>query len=269
MPRPTRLIANQPKLLPLLLAGSTALGALLSTPPLHAQMPGQRGSLPAESGGRPTTAAAAEQVARQAAERILSAVQRRDASGYYNLLAPDSQRVTSPTMVSAAFRSLPALRRWTITEIVPGLDSSSVALKLETGRGPREVLLILDGNGRMENFTINAGDQAAEVVVREFMTELAQGRYISAGSHLSPVLQEDLTPAALQRRWQQLQRITGNFNQIDRILKAESNDTMKLVIVRARFNRLTDNLFVVLNEKNQITSVNFPTEPNAPTKALP
>lgn len=262
MPRSTRQIAIQTKLVSLLLAGSTALGALLSSPPLQAQMSGPNGN-------RQTTAAAADQVARQATERILSAVQRGDAAGYYNLLSPESQQVSSPAMVGAAFRSLPRLRRWTITEIAPGFDSSSVAVKLETDRGPREVLLILDGNGRMENFTVNASDQAAEVVVREFLMELAKGRYISAGSHLSPELQADLTPAALQRRWQQLQRITGDFNQIDRILKAESNDTMKLVIVRTRFNRLTDNLFVVLNDKNQITSVNFPTEPNAPTKALP
>lgn len=266
--RSSRGRSSRRSLISLLLAVAAALTPLAGAGLVRAQVPGAGAGEPA-AGGRSSSAAAADLVARQAAERILSAVSRGDARAYYKLLAPESQRVSSPAMVAEAFRTLPKLRSWTITEIAPGLESSSVAVQLQTSAGAREVLLILDGSGRMENFTINASDQSAEAVVREFMTDLANGRYISAGSHLTPELLEEITPAALQRRWQQLQRITGDFNRIDKIWKAESNATMKLVIVTARFNRLTDNLFVVLNGKNQIASVNFPSEPNAPADALP
>ena len=42
---------------------------------------------------------------------------------------------------------------------------------------------------------------------------------------------------------------------------------MKLVIATLEFNRLTDNLFVILDDRNQIIGVDFPTEPNAPAPA--
>jgi hypothetical protein len=42
---------------------------------------------------------------------------------------------------------------------------------------------------------------------------------------------------------------------------------MKLVIVNVEFNRLSDNLFVILDNRNQIIGVDFPTEPNPPAPA--
>lgn len=222
----------------------------------------------AAASGQPS-AAVAEQAARQAAERILRAVQSRDANGYFALLAPNPQRVTSPSMVAKVFSGLPKLLSWKIGTIEPGLDSSSVLINLKTSAGPREVLLIVDGQGRMENFTINARDQAAEVVVREFINDLNRGNFVSASSHLSPALLEDIPQPVLQKKWLNLQLITGNFQRVKKIWQAANNSTMKLVIVTAQFNRLTDNLFVTLNDKNQIISVDFPTDPNMPASTSP
>ena len=88
-----------------------------------------------------------------------------------------------------------------------------------------------------------------------------------SSSFLSPSLQEEISQSALQAKWQRLQRVTGNFVRIRRIARAENTPAMKLVIVNTEFNRLTDNLFVILDERNQIIGVDFPTEPNAPAAA--
>ena len=97
-----------------------------------------------------TTAAMAEEAARQAADRILTAVKSRDANAYFTLLAPDLQRVSSPAMAAKALQRLPQLQSWRISEVVPGLDSSSVTAQLTTSEGPREVLVVVDGKGRLE-----------------------------------------------------------------------------------------------------------------------
>lgn len=248
-----------------LLAASAGLTLLAGAPTPPAQ------ALPAAAAGvsGPSSAALAEQAARQAAERILRAVQKGDATGYFALLAPNPQRVTSPAMIAKVFRGLPKLQSWRIGAIEPGLDSSSVLIDLKTSAGPREVLLIVDGQGRMESFTINASDQAAEVVVREFINDLSRGNFVSASSHLSPALVEDIPQPALQKKWLNLQTITGNFLRIRKIWQAANDNTMKLVIVTAQFNRLTDNLFVTLNTKNQIVGVDFPADPNTPPASAP
>jgi hypothetical protein len=121
--------------------------------------------------------------------------------------------------------------------------------------------MVIDGNGKLEGYNINAQDLDAEKIVRNFMTAVTEGHFISASSFLSPSLQEDISQATLQKKWQNLQRITGNFVRVKKIWKAESTALMKLVIVNTQFNRVTDNLFVTLNERNQIIGVDFPADP--------
>lgn len=231
---------------------------------VRAQAPGA-----AVSGGGQPSAAMAEQSARQAAERILRSVQNRDAEAYFAQLAPAPRRVSSPSMAAKALARLPRLQSWSIVEIVPGLDSSSVSATLQTSAGPREVLLIIDGKGRLEGYHVNAADAKAEDVVRAFMEALTQGHFVTASSFLSERLREDIPQPALQRKWMNLQSLTGKFQKVKKITRAESNDQMKLVIVSTQFNRLTDNLFVILDNQNQIIGVDFPDEPNPPRAASP
>jgi hypothetical protein len=62
----------------------------------------------------------------------------------------------------------------------------------------------------------------------------------------------------LQSRWQELQKLTGTFLRVGRAVEAERTTDSQLVLVNLVFNRLSDNLFVVLNNFNQITGVDFP-----------
>jgi hypothetical protein len=48
------------------------------------------------------------------------------------------------------------------------------------------------------------------------------------------------------------------------VLRSESSGDQKLVLVKIEFRRITDTLFVILDGRNQIVGVDFPTEPNPP-----
>ena len=55
--------------------------------------------------------------------------------------------------------------------------------------------------------------------------------------------------------------------RVVRVIEASKDEDSQLVLVSTEFNRVTDNLFVILNSNNEITGVDFPRDPNAPEPA--
>ncbi|MBM5821615.1 MAG: DUF3887 domain-containing protein [Cyanobacteria bacterium K_Offshore_surface_m2_011] len=214
--------------------------------------------------GQPS-AALSEAQARAAAERILTTILNGDAQARFNQFSPALQSVSSPRMVAETMKTQPKLLRWAIRSIQPGFDSSTVEATLFTSAGERDLLMVIDGQGRIDGYHFNVTDQPAEKVVRDFITALSSGHFISASSFLSPLMQEQIPQGQLQQKWLNLQRITGNFVRVKRINRAESTPEMRLVIVNTEFNRLTDNLFVTLDSENRIIGVDFPTDPAPPS----
>ncbi|MEB3257159.1 MAG: DUF3887 domain-containing protein, partial [Cyanobacteriota bacterium] len=188
------------------------------------------------------SSAAVEQRARLAAERVLRAMRDGDAQARYVQFAPELQRMTSPYLVEMNMRRQPKILSWVITSVVPGMDSSTVEARLQTSAGERLVLMVIDDKGLLAGYHINVADQPAEKVVSEFMAAVTDGRFVAATSFLSPELQEEISPAILQRKWHQLQRNTGNFVVVKRVARSESTAELKLVLVNTQFTRTTDNL---------------------------
>ena len=94
---------------------------------------------------------------------------------------------------------------------------------------------------------------------------LLTGRDAAAQGVLLPQPERSLTPAVLQSRWLELQRETGTFVKVGRAVEAENTPDTRLVLVNVQFNRLADNLYVILNSENQITGVDFPENPAGPS----
>jgi hypothetical protein len=207
---------------------------------------------------RATSSAAVEARARAAAERVLKALRDGDAQARYDQFAPELQRMTSPYLVAMNMRRQPKIRDWVITSIIPGIDSSTVEARLQTSAGERTLLMVIDEKGRLAGYHLDVADQPAETVVSDFMAALMDGRFVAATSFLSPEMQEEISPAALQRKWQALQRRTGNVLKLRRLVRSESTADLKLVLVNIQFTRTTDNLFVILDSANQIVGVDFP-----------
>ena len=239
-----------------------ATGSCFAPSQAQGMGPGSAGTKAAPASN---SSAAVEQRARLAAERVLKALRDGDAQARFSQFAPELQRMTSPYLVAMNMRRQPKVISWVITSVIPGMDSSTVEAKLQTSTGERLLLMVIDEKGLLAGYHINVADQPAEKVVTEFMTAVIDGRFVAASSFLSPELQEEIPPATLQRKWQQLQRNTGNFIKVNRIARSESTAELKLVLVNTQFTRTTDNLFVILDSSNQIIGVDFPTDPQLAT----
>jgi len=205
--------------------------------------------------------------ARAAALRILKAVKDGDANARYAQFSAERQAITSPSMIAATMRTQPKILGYTLLSVRSGMGKSTVEAELNTSAGKRVVFMVLNGEGKLSRYYVDRADDATSLVAKSFIEAVSTGNFITAQSFLSPSFQEEITPDALQRKWLGLQRITGNFVNINRVVEAESTPEMRLVLVNVHFNRLSDNLYVILNNENQITGVDFPEQPAAPAAA--
>ncbi|MFM7269937.1 MAG: DUF3887 domain-containing protein [Cyanobium sp.] len=213
------------------------------------------------TGTRQTSSAQSQEKAKAAATRILEALRTRSGLGLYRQFSPGLQRMTSPALVQQRLRTMDPVLGWTIASIEPGLDSSSVATRLRAAGGERNLLLVINAEGLLDAYHLDASDEAAETVARRFVQELSLGRYVAAQSMLGPQLQQEIPAAKLQIKWQHLQRLTGDFVAIRRVVRADSTIDSKLVLVTTSFTRLSDSLFVILDASNRIVGVDFPSDP--------
>ena len=240
----------------------TSMGLLVSVLCAAHPMAGQVWAQPSPAATPPaaTPAATALSVAqaRAAALRVLEALQNRDAKTRFAQYTAEMQAVTSPSMIAATMRSQPKILRYDLLSVRSGLNNSIVEAELTTSAGNRVVFMVLDRQGRIERYYLDRTDDNTSKVALQFAEAVSSGNFITAHSFLAPDLQKEITPAALQSKWQELQRQTGTFVKVGRAIEAENNPDLSLVLVNMQFNRLSDNLFVILNSNNQITGIDFP-----------
>ena len=249
------------------LAMATALGGPL-TPALQAADLAQAAApAPDSSPGASPASPAAVAKTTQAAQRVLEALRTGDANARYALFADALKRTSSPTMVANTMKTQPKVLSYRILRVLPGLSNSMVEATLNTTAGAHDVLLVLNPQGLLAGYQYDNADKLSTDVVERFVKALLNGQYVTARSYLSLSLQDELTPSALQTKWQRLQRVTGNAIKLRHLLLADSAPDQKLVIASMDFQRLTDSLFVILNDKNEITGVDFPNEAAKPAAA--
>ena len=208
-----------------------------------------------------------EAEARSAAGRILDTLRRGDAAARYAQFSEDLKRMTSAGMVAETINQQPRITSYRILSVQPGLYNTTVKAAITTSEGPDTLMLILDEQGKLEGYNYNRSDLPATKVVQSFMDYILRGHFISARSYLSPEMQEELTPAVLQEKWQNLQKLTGNALNVSDIVLTETAGDEKLVLVTTQFTRLTDTIFVILDTDNKIVNLDFPADPATPDSA--
>ena len=243
------------------LAMATALGGSLPPALQAADLTGALAQVPAQA-----SAPSAAEITK-AANRVLEALRSGDANARYALFADALKRTSSPSMVANTMKTQPKVLSYRILRVLPGLSNSVVEATLNTTAGSRDVVLVLNNAGQLAGFQYDNADQLSTDVVNRFIQALIKGQFVSARSFLSLAMQDELTPSALQAKWQRLQRVTGDVIKVRHLLLADSAPNQKLVIVSMDFQRLTDSLFVILNDKNEITGVDFPNEAAKPAAA--
>ena len=237
----------------LALLAATLLGSGLTPPPLRAQ--------PAATA--PAPALSVEQ-ARAAAVRILEAIQSGDANARYAQFSDQLKAVSSPSMVAATMRSQPKVLSYQLLSVRSGMATSTVEAEIRTARGSRVLFIVINGKGQIERYYVDRADDPTSKVALQFVQAISTGNFITAHSFLSSSFQKEISPASLQAKWLGLQRETGSFVKVGRAVEAESTPDMRLVLVNVDFNRLSDNLYVILDGSNQIIGVDFPENPAGP-----
>ena len=197
--------------------------------------------------------------AREAAERILEAVKQRDGKLRYSQFATALQKTSSPAMVQGSLDKWPQLESWTIESVRSGLSgNSSVEVELKNENGTRRGTLVINPEGQLVAQVFDFKDKKSTQVARAFMDAVTDGQFVTARSLLALDLQKEISPSALQNKWLKLQRSTGTFQKIDDVMEADHGSEGTLVLVETSFNRVTDNIFVILNSAHEITGVDFP-----------
>jgi hypothetical protein len=250
----------RPALLVLGLAAGLVLG-----------VPGAAPAQPASNGGGANGASQARSglsvaEARQAANRFLEAAKTRDANLRYAQFSPELKAISSPAIVAERIRSEPALLSWTLLSVRGGLRTTTVEATLQTAEGTRDLFMVLNERGELEGYHFDLTDADTAKVARDFVEALSSGQFVTARSFLSLPKQEEFSAASLQVKWQELQRQTGDFIKVQRVLEVDRSDDGYLVLVNTEFARVTDALFVILNPNNEIVGVNFPQDPVRPRR---
>jgi hypothetical protein len=252
MPRPLRPALAALSLLAAALAGP--MGVLLPRPAT---------AQPSAASSSTQPALSVEQ-ARAAARRVLDAVKSGDANARYAQFSDELKAVSSPSMVAATIRSQPKILSYELLSVRSGLNSSTVEAEVTTTAGKGVMFIVLNPQGKISRYYVDRTDDPTSQVALNFVKALSTGNYITASSFLSPQFQKDIPPASLQAKWLELQAETGTFLKVGRAVEAESTPDARLVLVNVVFNRLSDNLYVILDTNNQIVGVDFPETPAKP-----
>ena len=196
-----------------------------------------------------------------AAEAILKAYQSQNAEAYFALFSDELKATSSPALVAKVLASRAKVLSWRITSIDVGLDTATVDALLQTAKGPVNVVLLIDDEGKLTAYQADLSARASTAVAGRFIAAVTQGKFVEARSFLSLSMQKEISPSGLQAKWLNLQRETGNYVRTRRIIESQRTGDLRLVLVNLEFTRMADSLYVILDDRNQIVGLDFPNDP--------
>ena len=199
-----------------------------------------------------------EEVSRGTAPQLLNALQRQDAEGVYQLFGGSLARQASLERVRERLKAAPRVLEGSVRQVVRGLDTGIVDLSLRTERGVDSLRLVVNPEGKLIGYEVGNTTEPVDEIAQEFIQDLGRGRWLAARSHLVLSLQDTFTTSYLAQRWGDLQRRTGPFRSVDSVITAASGGPQQLVLVNASFARGPVTIYVILDERNRITGVDFP-----------
>ena len=195
--------------------------------------------------------------ATKAAEQLLSALQQRQGSVVYDLLADAVQRSLSRDQVQQRLDRRQAILNSRVVGIASGYRTTTVDAVVTTAKGRENLLFVLDDAGQLLAWKWIDNVLPIERTALDFAADLAAGRWLQARSKLSLDLQQDLAPADLERKWTKLSTVSGGFRKLKQAVIASQGGDQQLVLVSVEFGDATSNLFVIFNQRGQIINVDI------------
>jgi len=196
--------------------------------------------------------------ARATANQLIEALIQRNGQQLFNLLGGPLRTSVSPSQLQGRLNGQPKLQDAKLQRVVRGLESSVVEVELRTDKGVDSLRLVVDSNGKLLGYELGETTETIDRIARAFVEDLGAGRWLSARSRLVLSLQDSLNGTQLENRWKELEKRTGAYRRVHGVLTASSGGPQQLVLVTTQFSNGNDSLFVILDEKNRITGVDFP-----------
>ena len=237
---------------------SCLLVCALAAPMLQAlPVPAARGEqLLAQGMSAPSTPLSASD-ATQAADALLTALQSRNAQSLFDLLSTPLQNATSVEAVKDRLKQAHRIKSSRVVAIYPGMDDTTVDVIAHTEAGSKELLLVLDDDGKLVAWKWLGETLPIETTALKFVRDLKAKRWIAARYYLSLDFQKEISPEDLERKWSKLSRVLGGVKRIKNAVIASQGAEQQLVLVTIEFGTVTDNLFVIFDAQGRIINVDF------------
>ena len=141
--------------------------------------------------------------------------------------------------------------------ISPGYNTTTVDAVVVTTTGDQPLLMVLDEDGKLLAWKWSQQVRPIETTALDFVRALAAERWVQARTKLSLQLQEELSPADLERKWSKLNRVSGGFRNVKDAVIASQGGEQQLVLVAVEFGKATSNLFVIFDDQGRIINVDI------------
>ncbi|MDG2328817.1 MAG: DUF3887 domain-containing protein [Synechococcus sp. cluster2_bin.44] len=192
-----------------------------------------------------------------AAELALEALKDRDGGELHGALADAVRASVSKAKVQKRLNELTSIRRTRVVGVAPGYNTTTVDAVVVTADGDQPLLMVLDEDGKLLAWKWSQQVQPIEATALEFVGHLADERWVLARTKLSLQLQEELSPADLERKWSKLNRVSGGFRKVKDAVIASQGGDQQLVLVAVAFGKATSNLFVIFDNQGRIINVDI------------
>ena len=192
-----------------------------------------------------------------ATELALEALKDRDGGELHGALADAVRASVSKAKVQKRLNELTSIRRTRVVGVAPGYNTTTVDAVVVTADGDQPLLMVLDEDGKLLAWKWSQQVQPIEATALEFVRYLADERWVLARTKLSLQLQEELSPADLERKWSKLNRVSGGFRNVKDAVIASQGGDQQLVLVAVAFGKATSNLFVIFDNQGRIINVDI------------
>ena len=237
---------------------SCLLVCALAAPMLQAfPVPAARGEqLLAQGALAPRTSLSTSE-ASQAADSLLTALQTRNAQALFERLSTPLKNATTVEAVQGRLNNAHRIKSTRVVAIYPGIDDTTVDVIAQTEEGSKELLLVLDDEGKLVAWKWLGETLPIETTALKFVRDLDAKRWIAARYYLSLDFQKEISPEDLERKWSKLSRILGGVKRVKNAVVSSRGDEQQLVLVTIEFGTVTDNLFVIFDSRGRIINVDF------------
>ena len=237
---------------------SCLLVCALAAPMLQAfPVPAARGEQLLAQGALVPTTSLSTSEASQAADALLTAIQAQDAQAFFDRLSTQLQNATTVEAVKGGLKDDHRIESTRIVAIYPGIDDTTVDVIAQTEEGSKELLLVLDDDGKLMAWKWLGETLPIETTALKFVRDLDAKRWIAARYYLSLDFQKEISPEDLERKWSKLSRILGGVKRVKNAVVSSRGAEQQLVLVTIEFGTVTDNLFVIFDAQGRIINVDF------------